>query len=163
VSELASCIIHDWDGPEFPACDAWVFEEDTYRVLSADPRVRDPKSHPIRIMTGLHDQQPELVGTVLLTPGQPHRMLAVVHDLDQQPSCQEQWVKLALKDIIGHCQSLEIGTLATHALGCHFGSGSEHTFRRLLQAALLTRETGYPNTVFIVHGSRVSAPGPSTA
>lgn len=163
MSKLATCIIHDWEGPEFPACDAWVFEEDTYRVLSADPRVRDPQSHPIRIMTGLHDQQPEPAGTVLLTTGHPHRMLAVVHDLDQQPSSREQWVACALKEIIGHCQSLEIETLATHALGCHFGSGSEQTFQRLLEAALEYREAGYPNTVFIVHGSRVSAPERSTA
>ena len=51
--------------------EAIAFEEDTWLVMSADPKICEPQEHPIRLMTDLIETQPEPVGSVLIQDSQP--------------------------------------------------------------------------------------------
>ena len=84
------------DRPPFPV-EALVLEEDTFLVLSAEPTVVDPPEEPMRLMTRLIETLPETPGSVLVRERDPVRMLAVVHDVNQDPSWREAWVHRALE------------------------------------------------------------------
>ncbi|MEZ5582337.1 MAG: hypothetical protein R3F37_05820 [Candidatus Competibacteraceae bacterium] len=95
-----------------------MLEEDTYLVLSADAVVRQTVEHPIRLMTALFDQQPVEPGSVLV---RGKRLLAVIHDLDRDPSCCEQWVSQALQACLNKADRLGVRSLALPLLGSVHG------------------------------------------
>jgi hypothetical protein len=79
--------------------DAVVFEEDTWLVMSADPKICQPEKHPIRLMTELLEATPEIPGSVFIRPGRPMRFLAIVHDFNREPSWREEWIEDVLCEI----------------------------------------------------------------
>jgi hypothetical protein len=90
------------DQPPFPV-DALAVEDDTYFVLGADPEVREPNEHPIRLWKQIHEAEPAAPGSVSVKEGEdggPTRFLAVVHDLSQEPSWREEWVAQALGEVL---------------------------------------------------------------
>ncbi|MBN1104633.1 MAG: hypothetical protein JXL84_14545 [Deltaproteobacteria bacterium] len=97
------------------------FEEDTFLVMSADTTVRDPKVPLVRIMTRLMQTQPEVPGTVLVKGGSPVRLLAVIHDLNQDPSWKEEWIASALRGIFEESDRREVRSLALPLLGTIHG------------------------------------------
>jgi hypothetical protein len=84
--------------PPFPV-EAVVFEEDTFLVLSTDWKKIESEDHPVVILTEAFGMEPEKPGTVVVYEGSPFRFLAVVHNLDQDPSWREEWVRKALENI----------------------------------------------------------------
>ncbi len=106
--------------PPFPV-DALAREEDTYLVLSADSELRPAAEHPIRLMTALHDAVPEPPGSVVVRPGSPLRLLAVVHDLGREPSWREEWVGQALTGVLRECEARGLASLGLPLLGCVHG------------------------------------------
>jgi len=100
------------------ATEAVVLEEDTYLVLSAEAVVRQTDEHPIRLMTALFDQQPLEPGCVVV---RGNRLLAVVHDLDRDPTCCEQWVSQALQACLEQADQLGVRSLALPLLGSVHG------------------------------------------
>ncbi len=56
--------------------DAIAYEEDTWLIMSADPKICQPEEHPIRLMTDLINAQPETVGSVRVQGRNPLRFLA---------------------------------------------------------------------------------------
>lgn len=107
------------------AVQAIVLEEDTGLVLSADVRVKDVDEHPIRLMTGLLSSETIAIGTAVLRRGTPHRIFAVVHDMDQTPHCRQEWVVSALVQVMQLCEQLcdqeNIQSIAIQRLGSVFG------------------------------------------
>jgi len=108
------------DSRPFPV-EAIAFEEDTFLVMSADTTVRDPKVPLVRIMTRLMETQPELPGTVLVKGGSPARLLAVIHDLNQDPSWKEEWIAAALTGVFEGSERREVRSLALPLLGTVHG------------------------------------------
>ncbi|OOZ35794.1 hypothetical protein [Solemya velesiana gill symbiont] len=103
--------------PPFPVT-ATVFEEDTWRVLSADPAGHPEKEHPVKLMTNmLFDQQAE-PGSVLI---QGDRWLTIIHDLDTEPTCKEEWIRIALHSAIRTAEERNCTTLALPLLGSVHG------------------------------------------
>ena len=94
-----------------------VLEEDTFLVLGASPEVRVPHEHPVRVITGAFTFEPLEPGSVLVRSGPPLELQAVVHDLDQEPSCREEWVARALGAVLQACGSHGIEALAMPLLG----------------------------------------------
>ena len=92
------------DNPPF-SIDAMVYEEDTWLIMSADTKVCEPEEHPIRLMRDLMNARPEPVGRVLVKGKNPLRFLAVVHDVDQDPTWKEEWVEKALVNIFQDIKS----------------------------------------------------------
>jgi hypothetical protein len=118
------------------AVDALVLEEDTYLVLSADPKAVSPASHPIRLMTGALDFSPEAPGSVVVQETCPLRLLAVVNDVDRDPICQETWVAHALKTVFRIAEARRLKALGFQMLGTCHGRLPPVRFAELLLDAL---------------------------
>ena len=116
--------------------DAFVFEEDTFLVLSADTQVRDPKVPLTRIMTRLIDTKPAIPGTVLVKGRRPLRFLAIVHDLNQEPSWKEEWIMDALYGVFQAAESRRLQAVALQMLGAVHGSLKKRRFAFLLRTAI---------------------------
>ncbi len=129
-------IIVTSEDPPLSVAQAVVFEEDTFLVLSADPTVRNGKENLLRLMTELTDLQPAQPGSVLIRGKRPLQFLAVVHDLNQDPSWREEWIFSALEGIFHEAEGRKLRSLALPLLGTVHGSLKKPRFVALLKTAL---------------------------
>lgn len=116
--------------------DAMAFEEDTWLVMSADPKVCEPEKHPIRLMTDLIEAQPEPVGSVLVKGKNPLRFLAIVHDLNLDPTWREKWIESALEKIFYKAEQLGLKAIGLQLLGTLHGRLDKKRFIDLLGHAI---------------------------
>jgi len=128
------------DAPPFPV-EAIVFEEDTFLVMSADPTPKDPKVPMVRIMTSLIETPPREPGSLVLQGRSPLRMLAIVHDFNQDPSWKEEWISRVLTKVFEEAESMNLQSLALPLLGTVYGSLEKRRFIELLVHTL--QETGH--------------------
>lgn len=96
-------------------------EDDTWLVLSAAKEVRGPAERPLRLHREMLAARPAPLGTVLVRSGDPLELLAVVHDLDQLPSCRPEWVAKALYAVLREARSRGLVSLALPLLGSVHG------------------------------------------
>ena len=118
--------------PPFPVV-ATLFEEDIWRVLSADPTVRPNNEHPVRLMTDLIFDKPIQSGTILV---QGKRWLAIVYDLDCDPPCREIWIRQALAGTLETTAAHGAQSLALPLLGSLHGGISWQRSLKLILASL---------------------------
>jgi len=121
--------------PPFLA-DALVEEEDTYLVLSADPEVQETREQPEELMAELLKTNPAVPGSVLVREGYPLSLLAVVHDLGQEPSWKEEWIASALDRIFREAERRKLRSIAVPMIGTLHGSFARERFLVLLREAL---------------------------
>ncbi len=115
--------------------DAIAVEEDTFLVLSAEKTVRMPSEHIIRIMTEIIETLPVAPGSVVVKNGQPVRLLAIVHDLDREPSWREYWISQALDLIFKETVKRNFHSVALPLLGSVHGAFNIQHFLNLLKNA----------------------------
>jgi hypothetical protein len=141
------------------AVDATVVEEDTYLVLSADPRAGEPHSeHPIRVMTSLLEVQPREPGTILVRDRFPIEIAALVHDLDEEPSWREEWVTGALDHALLEAERRQLRSLGLEMLGAVHGRLERPRFLQLLRQSLQRFESRSLERIWLIPpGSRQSA------
>lgn len=130
--------------------DAMAFEEDTFLVLSADRKIRDPKKPLMHIMTELIEMRPEIPGSVLVKGSGPYRLLAIVHDLDQVPSWKEEWIQKALDNILRETENRKFRSIAVPLLGTLHGSLEKYRFIDLLWDALTRFTPHYLKRLWVV-------------
>jgi hypothetical protein len=135
--------------PPFPV-DAVVVEDDTFSVLAADPTVREPADHPIRIWTGLKDITEAEPGSVIVRPGHPLRILAVVHDLARNPTWTEDWVGRALAATFREVARRKLESVGLPPLGGVHGRLTAQRFVELLRVALEDRRPDRLQRIWIV-------------
>jgi hypothetical protein len=123
------------DSPPFPV-NAAAFEEDTFLVLSAPPVIRESKENPLRLLAQAISTPPAEPGTVLVKGGTPIRLLAIVHDLNQEPSWKEEWIAKALHRVFKEAERRKMEAIALPLLGTQYGSLQIECFVRLLRLAL---------------------------
>jgi len=123
------------DAPPFPV-DAEAAEEDTFLVLSAEPVLHQPPDHPLRIIRDAFAAEPVSPGSVVVREGSPLRLLAVVHDLDQDPTWRPEWVAAALAAVLRQCDERALRSLALPLLGSRHGRLGPERFVSLLRDAL---------------------------
>jgi hypothetical protein len=123
------------DQPPFPV-EAVVFEEDTYLVLSADSDRIEMDDHPVVILTEALEAEPERPGSVVVREDAPLRFLAVIHDLDQDPSWREEWIRKALEGIFQEGERRNLHSIELPFLGTKYGSLPKACFLRLLREFL---------------------------
>lgn len=123
------------DDPPF-AVDAAAFEEDTWLALSTiSPVVRSP-GHPVRVMTSVWESEPETPGSVIVKAGSPLRLLAVVHDLNADPTWTEEWVATALRGIFREADDRGVEALMLPLIGTRHGKLPAPRFMALLRSTL---------------------------
>ncbi len=116
--------------------DALVAEEDTFLVLSADPVVKAPREPLEEMIKQAHEIRPEVPGSVLVRKKRPLEFLAIVHDLDLEPSWKEEWISSALDKIFREVVVRKIRSLALPLLGTSHGSLEPKRAARLFGNAL---------------------------
>ena len=119
------------------AVDAIVVEEDTYLVLSADPRAGEPHpEHPIRVMTSLLEVEPKAPGTIVVRERAPLEFAAIVHDLDEEPSWREEWIVSSLDHALPKRSEGSSARSGLEMLGAIHGRIERPRFLQLLRQAL---------------------------
>jgi len=121
--------------PPFPV-DGVAFEEDTFLVMSAEPVVRAPRESLMQVMTHVIETRPQTPGSVLVRGKRPLRFLAIIHDLNQDPSWSEQWIASALDGILAEAETRRLRSIALPFLGTLHGSLEKQRFVVLLRDAL---------------------------
>jgi hypothetical protein len=132
------------------AVEALAIEEDTWLIMSAEPEACDPEEHPIRVMTHMIEARPEKVGSVLVSGGNPIRFLAIVHDVDQEPTCREEWVEAALRNIFIKTEQRGFKSLGLPFLGTLHGKLEAKRFVVLLSRVLLETTFNYMRRLWLI-------------
>lgn len=109
------------DGPAPFAVEAVVLEEDRWLVLSAPPVIREHVEHPLRIHTAVAEATARALGEVVVQGAHPARLLAVVHDLDRDPTVELADVVRALAAVMALCAARRWSRLALPLLGRRHG------------------------------------------
>ncbi|MCZ6507473.1 MAG: hypothetical protein O7A04_05425 [Acidobacteria bacterium] len=123
------------DAHPFPV-EAQAVEEDTYLVLSAASELRPSTEHPIRIHTAALEAEPAVPGSIVVRQGCPLELLAVVHDLTQDPTWREEWVSDALVRLLHETERRRIAALGLPVLGSLHGGMSTAAFLSRLDGAI---------------------------
>lgn len=116
--------------------DAIAAEEDTFLIMSADTKMRETDEHIVRLMTKLIETEPEPVGSVLVRGKNPIKFLAIVHDVNQEPTWNEEWIISALEGIFREAECRNLTSIALPLLGTLHGSLEKERFVVLLQRIL---------------------------
>jgi hypothetical protein len=125
-------------------------EEDTYLVLSADPDVQESREDPERLMAALLKTSPLTPGSVILTGKHPLQLLAIVHDLNQEPSWKEEWIASALDGIFRETENRKLRSIALPMLGTVHGSLEKQRFLVLLREALERSSTKHLGQLWLM-------------
>jgi len=90
----------------------------------------------MRVMTRVIETRPQTPGSVLVKGKRPLRLLAIVHDLNQDPSWREEWIANALDRILAEAETRRLRSIALPFLGTLHGSLEKQRFVVLLRDAL---------------------------
>ena len=124
------------DEPPFPV-DAIVEEEDTYLSMSAGTDFSVNDEHPIRVMTEARTVQEIPPGTIMVRPGRPIKLLAVVHRLSDDPTWREAWVADAIDNLRAEIERRRIHAIGTPLLGTVHGKMSARRSFELMRPLLM--------------------------
>ena len=123
------------DAPPFKI-DALAVEEDTYLIMSAEPTHAPPAEHPLRFLAELARLEPEKPGSIVVRGHNPVRLMAVVHDVNKDPTWREKWIKKALCEIFKEADIRRLSALGLPLIGTKHGKLKNHRFAELLAKAM---------------------------
>ena len=130
--------------------DAWVAEEDTFLVLSEPPEFEEPAASFKELIRQMSQLRPKEPGSVVVKRGRPLHLLAIVHDLEQEPSWREQWVVSALTEVFRLIEARGLRSAALPLLGGVHGQLAPERFMRLLHEALVTSLPAHLRRLWLV-------------
>jgi len=130
--------------------EAQVFEEDTFLIMSDEPEHMPQPMHPIRLMNEIEKFTPEVPGTVIVKGRNPIRMLAVVHDVNQDPTWKEEWIEKAMCSVFQKSEQLKIKTLGLPMLGTKHGQLNSRHFAELLARFLRLSEFKHLKLIWLI-------------
>jgi hypothetical protein len=131
--------------------DAVIEEEDRHLVLSAPPVIPERTEHPIRVMTDLLEAEPLPLGSVVVRgETRPRRLLAIVHDLNLDPSATRESVALALSNVGTELERLSVRRARFPLLGAVHGVLDPRDSASLIRAQLVDRPPKGLEHVWIV-------------
>lgn len=116
--------------------DAVVREQDTWLVLGGDAVVTAPDADTPELLERAAEFEPLEPGSVVARGGDPVELLAVVHDLDRDPTWRVAWVEAALAEVMRELHARGASGVALPVLGGVHGDLHPIRFRRLLQDAV---------------------------
>ena len=131
------------------AIDAFVLEQDTYLLMVDDGTICEPPESLVALADELPRQQALSGGTVIVRETRPTQLLAVVHDIEREPTWSEQWITLALDNIVTECIRYEIESLAMRPLAYRHGGFPIDRFIELLRNVLV-QPTGVLRHIWLV-------------
>jgi O-acetyl-ADP-ribose deacetylase (regulator of RNase III) len=132
---LVRVIIGPMNEPPFTV-DAIGVEDDTYNVLSANPEFHVSRASITEAVAALDRTSPHALGAVIVKPGRPLILQAIVHDLSHDPTCVESSVQRALAGIFEEAERRKLKSVALAAVGTRYRSIDERRFLDLFNEAL---------------------------
>lgn len=119
----------------FPVA-AVALEEDTNLLMSARAEIRAPVESFGKLVDDMVAFDPVEPGTVVVQGDSPVRLLAVVHDIEQDPTWNEAWIERALQGLLEETERRKLGSLCLPVLGSLHGNMPTARFAELLRRAL---------------------------
>jgi len=117
--------------------DAVVEEQDTALILSEPGNITEPGNKPAWFLANkLESQSLFKPGSVIKRDGKIIRLLAIVHDLDMEPSWRSEWVAQALDNIIKVSHIQGISSIQLPVVGAQYGRFNIQDFLQLLVMAI---------------------------
>lgn len=101
--------------------DAFVFEQDTEYILRLDQEPRYPRETVAALLEAAQREPERVPGMVYAIEGPPLFLMAVIHDLTQEPSWREEWIAAAYHGIGYEVRERAIGALVMPLLGTVHG------------------------------------------
>ena len=129
---------------------ARAFEEDTFLIMSAKPTVCGIPEHPIRLMTDLINTKPERVGSVRVQGTKPLRFLAIVHDVNQDPTWKRGWIKSALEEIWREVEQRKLTSIGIPLLGTLHGKLQMPIFVDLFADTLMQARHSFLKRIWLI-------------
>ncbi len=113
--------------------DAIAYEEDTFLIMSADTEIVDPGKNIMTLMTNLIEIEPEPLGSVKIISGNPIKFLAIIHDVDREPTWEEEWIENSLREIFLEIEKRKLSSFALPLLGTLYGNIEIEGFLTILK------------------------------
>jgi hypothetical protein len=131
--------------------EASVEEQDTSLVLGESNEIRDPGNRPVWYFANrLQSLAPLTPGEIIVRTSRPVRIQAIVHDLDQEPICNEYWVRQVVQKIFTVTITRHIQSLQTPLLGTRYGDLEVELFIQILLETLTRQKTGDLKRLWLV-------------
>lgn len=137
------------DRPPFPVS-AVTVEQDTALVLGEEPMVFTPDNSLTDTASDPQHLSEPLPGSVLLKRGNPRRLYAIVHDLEQDPTMRQEWVVKALHNIMRLAERQPFSAIALPLLGTRYGQLEPRRFIELLCYILTKYPPSSPLNLWLV-------------
>jgi hypothetical protein len=96
-------------------------EQDTHLLLSAESEVSDPGESLSMLIKEVQATPPNTPGNVLVRKAKPLRLLAIVHDVDGQPTWREEWIASALCAIVEEVEWRRLESVGIPLIGTRHG------------------------------------------
>lgn len=144
-----------------PHVQAYVIEQDTALLLEA-PRLitlswSDSSDSIEQLLINTLTAPLAQPGSVIIKPGPPLQLLAIIHELEAEPTWQIDWIRNALLEILQIVEFYQISTIAMPLLGSVYGRFAPEQFFQLLQETLLTTTPASLKQIWLLlEESRVS-------
>ena len=131
---------------------ARIEEQDTSLILEPSDTINEYNDDkPVWYLSNTQAlQETHQTGSVIIKPGKPIRLLAVVHDLDCSPSWHEEWVFQALEKSFSILDDKKITSVAVPCFGRHFKDFKLQNFTRPLIKVLQNSNNHYPKKIWLI-------------
>lgn len=132
------------------AVNAVTVEQDTALLLDEEPLLYAPSQSINEINTELEHFSEPLPGSVLVKQGSPKRLLAIIHDLEQDPTLRQEWVIKALHNLLRLAERQPLHAIALPLLGTRYGQLEQHRFVEMLCLTLKQSPSALPLRLWLV-------------
>jgi len=113
--------------------DAVVEEQDTSLVLGESNEIKDPGNKPVWYFANKLQSFAALSpGEIIVRKSRPLRIQAIVHDLDQEPTCRELWIEQTINKIFTITDTHNIHAMQMPMLGTRYSDVETTWFLQLL-------------------------------
>ena len=131
---------------------AIVEEQDTSLVLEPADEIHEySDDRPVWCLSNTQAlQKVYRPGEVINKSYNPIRLLAIVHDLDCDPSWNIEWIKAAVENIFSLCSEKELLSLGLPILGAQFGKLENEAFVKLLVNQLQVKQLDCPQRIWLI-------------
>ncbi len=107
--------------PPFPI-DALAVEEDTHLLLSSDGVIEEPEEAFDDLVTAASERPASRPGSVLVRKAKPLQFLAIVHDIDCEPTWREEWIASAINGVIEEAEWRHMESVGLPLIGTRHGN-----------------------------------------
>ena len=109
------------DDPPF-TIDALAVEEDTHLLLSSEGEIEEPEESFADLVSAASETPPRTPGSVLVRKADPLMLLAIVHDIDRQPTWREEWIASAINGIVEEAEWRRLAAIGLPLIGTRHGN-----------------------------------------